>query len=140
MDHLRIVWQVGETLLESVPFREDPEGNRYNVLLAVQEMVTNVLRHAYRGVETEPIDLEMSASETGFEVVLRDHGPAFDPLAEVPEEEEQADQEFPAAEGGYGIMIARRVMDAMDYRRLGGENVLTMYKAAGAPAGARTGE
>src|SRR5262245_37329417 len=46
MDHLRIVWQTGETLLESVPFQDDPDGTRYNVLLAVQEMVTNILRHA----------------------------------------------------------------------------------------------
>ena len=38
MDHLRIVWQTGQTLLESIPFREDPETTRYNVLLAVQEM------------------------------------------------------------------------------------------------------
>ena len=48
MDHLRLVWQTGETLLQSVVFDDDPEGNRYNVLVALQEMVTNVLRHGYR--------------------------------------------------------------------------------------------
>ena len=37
MDHLRLVWQTGETLLESVVFDDDPEGTRYNVLLALQE-------------------------------------------------------------------------------------------------------
>ena len=48
VDHLRIVWQTGEALLDSVVFDEDSEGTRYNILLALQEMVTNVLRHGYQ--------------------------------------------------------------------------------------------
>ena len=68
MDHLRILWQVGETLLESVPFEDDPEGTRYNVLLAVQEMLTNILRHAYGNDETKPIEVCMQASTDNFTV------------------------------------------------------------------------
>ena len=33
MDHLRLVWQTGETLLGAVSFEEDAEGTRYNCLL-----------------------------------------------------------------------------------------------------------
>ena len=53
MDQLRLVWQTGETLLESVPFEDNAESIRYHVLLALQEMVTNVLRHAYDQIEDE---------------------------------------------------------------------------------------
>ena len=51
MDYLSITWQLGETLLQPIPFSDDADGTRYNILLAVQEMVTNVLRHAYEGCE-----------------------------------------------------------------------------------------
>jgi len=130
MDHLRIVWQAGESLLEQIPFVEDPDGTRYNVLLAVQEMVTNILRHAYRGDESQPVKVEFVVDDEGIAITLSDHGPAFDPL-EVCSPESNG---FPVAEGGYGIMIARAVMDEVDYSREDGRNVLRMHKMAMAPA------
>lgn len=131
MDHLRLVWQTGETLLESIPFTDDPEGTRYNILLALQEMVTNVLRHAYGGDETQPVELRFLANAEGFEVELRDAGPAFDPLAVPPDAPPEAAE--PMREGGYGIMITRMVMDGMRYERRQGWNVVTMHKAARTP-------
>ena len=128
MDHLRIVWQTGEALLGSIPFEEDPDGTRYNILLAVQEMVTNVLRHAYRGDEDRPILIEFSSSASGMGVEIRDCGPEFNPVhVEVGP---PGDSAVPQAEGGYGIMITKMVMDEFDYAREGGWNVLRMYKSA----------
>jgi len=125
MDHLRIVWQTGEALLESLPFAEDPEGTRYNVLLAVQEMVTNVLRHAYAGDEQRPVEVEFATDEAGMGIEVRDRGPEFDPLqVEAP----LGDTEMPV-EGGYGIMITKIVMDDLEYERAGDWNVLRMFKS-----------
>jgi serine/threonine-protein kinase RsbW len=127
MDHLRLVWQVGETLLGSVPFQEDPEGTRYNILLALQEMVTNVLRHAYRGDESKPVRLQFVAEPRGIEITLRDQGPPFDPLAA---HEPDADAEdLPASPGGFGILIMKAVMESIDYQRDGDWNVLTMMRS-----------
>jgi len=135
MDHLRILWQVGETLLESVPFEDDPEGTRYNVLLAVQEMLTNILRHAYGNDDTKPIEVRMEASADDFTVELRDHAAEFDPLShEVPNEDPMA---TPNTEtGGYGIMITKMVMDSVTYARKDGCNVLSMRKDVDLPVGA----
>lgn len=124
MDHLRLVWQAGETLLESIPFTEDPEGTRYNILLALQEIVTNVLRHGYGGDESRPVQLSFEASPDGFQVTVRDQGPSFDPL----QIDLDRGEEFPEIEGGFGIMIARMVMDSMEYEREGDWNVLRMRK------------
>ncbi|HLU39808.1 MAG TPA: ATP-binding protein, partial [Planctomycetota bacterium] len=105
LDHLRLVWQAGETVLETVPFQDDPEGTRYNVLVALQEMLTNVYRHAYRGDETRPVEVEMRADHDGFAVTLRDHGPPFDPrTAPIPALPPDG---VPPEVGGFGIMIAR---------------------------------
>lgn len=126
MDHLRLAWQTGETLVEPLAFREDPEGTRYNVLLALQEMVTNVLRHAYGGDEDNPVRIEFHVDEDSFKVVLCDRGKAFNPLEHklTPEELE----EMPEEAGGYGILITTMVMDEVAYERDGDWNKLSMCK------------
>lgn len=126
MDYLRMVWQTGETLIEPLAFREDPEGTRYNVLLALQEMVTNVIRHAYQGDEQHPISLEFEVDERRFLVVLKDRGKAFNPLEHKLSMDEL--EEMPEQVGGYGIMIATMVMDEVSYQRENGWNKLTMCK------------
>ena len=126
MDYLRLVWQTGEALIEPLAFREDPEGTRYNVLLALQEMVTNVLRHAYLGDEANPISLEFEVDDHRFCVVLKDRGEAFNPLEHKLSPQELED--MPEQVGGYGIMIATMVMDEVSYERKDGWNMLTMSK------------
>ena len=127
MDHLRIVWQTGETLLETFPFEEDPEGTRYNILLALQEMVTNVLRHAYQLDERKPIEVVFEVDDAQLAIELRDRGPAFDPLTFQRERGGDAD-ELPTAAGGFGIEFARAVMDEVTYVREAGWNCLRLCK------------
>jgi anti-sigma regulatory factor (Ser/Thr protein kinase) len=128
VDHLRLVWQASETVLETVPFHDDPEGTRYNVLVALQEMLTNIYRHAYGGDVDQTVSVELRAGDEGFAVTLRDRGPAFDPRTVPPPA--IPEDGMPNDCGGFGIMITRAVMDAIDYQRVGGENVLKMTKAA----------
>ncbi len=131
MDQLRIAWQTGETLLEAVPFTDDPEGVRYNTLLAIQEMVTNVLRHAYHCDESKPVRLIFTADDAGFSICLMDQGEKFDPrghMVAAPSEDE-----FPTDMGGYGIFIASMVMDSIEYRWDGTWNILTMTKLVHSP-------
>lgn len=135
MDYLRMVWQTGEALIEPLAFREDPEGTRYNVLLALQEMVTNVIRHAYQGDEQYPISLEFEVDERRFLVVLKDRGKAFNPLEHKLSMDEL--EEMPEQVGGYGIMIATMVMDEVSYQRENGWNKLTMCKMVNSLAPAK---
>lgn len=131
MDHLRLVWQTGETLLDSVVFDDDPEGTRYNVLLALQEMVTNVLRHGYRLDETRPIEVVFELGEDTLRITLRDQGPAFDPLEhDIDDDGDDDDAIMPKQCGGHGIRIARMVMDRIEYERLHGWNTLRLTKFA----------
>ena len=129
LDQLELCYQAGETMLRSIDFGEDSEGHRHCVLLAIQEMVTNVLRHAYDGDESLPIEVEFSADERGFAVELRDRGPCFDPL-EHDVTKLLEDTSMPTAAGGFGIHISRIVMDDVSYARRDGWNVLRMQKLA----------
>ena len=128
MDHLRLVWQTGETLLETVVFDEDPEGTRYNVLLALQEMVTNVLRHGYQLDEQKPVEVIFELTDDQLLICLRDQGPAFDPLSFDEPEFSEAAADMPTEVGGHGIRIARMVMDDVHYERVDGWNCLRMTK------------
>lgn len=128
MDHLRLVWQTGETLLDSVVFEEDPEGTRYNVLLALQEMVTNVLRHGYQLDDSLPIEVSFELDEDRLAIELRDQGPEFDPLTHEASGE-AFDMGMPTEVGGYGIRIARMVMDDVTWQRDNGWNCLRMVKS-----------
>lgn len=129
MDHLRLVWQTGETLLESVAFDEDPEGARYNVLVALQEMVTNVLRHGYQLDDSKPIEVVFALGDDSLQITLRDQGPPFDPLRYTPAGGD-GDDAMPTECGGHGIRIARQVMDKVEYERVDGWNTLRMSKCA----------
>lgn len=129
MDHLRLVWQTGETMLEPVAFAVDPEGTRYNVLLALQEMVTNVLRHAYELDESKPLEVSFEVGSERLQIELRDQGPAFDPLGFARAEDEAELGGVPTAVGGFGICFARTVMDDVTYEREDGWNCLRMTKS-----------
>ena len=138
MDHLRLVWQAGESLLCSVPFEEEPEATRYNVLLALQELLTNVLRHGYAGPES-PQAADGSEVLVGFEVTedtfvfeVRDRAPEIDPTRaeNVPVHDAAATP----SEGGYGILIVNEIMDEFTYRRVDGWNVCRAVKSVRAVA------
>jgi len=131
IDHLRLVWQTAETLLGSVVFEEDPEATRYNVLLALQEMVTNVLRHGYELDDSKPVEVAFEVAADHLQIELRDQGPAFDPLVFGDVSRAMAaggDHGVPSEAGGFGIMIARTVMDDVSYERRDGWNCLRMTK------------
>jgi serine/threonine-protein kinase RsbW len=127
LDHLRLVWQTGETMLAAVTFDDDPEGTRYQVLLALQEMVTNVLRHAYRLDESKPVEVTFELTDEQIEIILRDQGPAFDPLGYDTTDLDASDDMLTEC-GGFGIHIARLVMDRVAYARVDGHNELRLAK------------
>jgi anti-sigma regulatory factor (Ser/Thr protein kinase) len=113
--------------LDSVHFEEDAEGTRYNILLALQEMVSNVLRHGYRREQARPIEVVYEVTDESLQIVLRDQGPEFDPLQHDTKDVEEADG-MPAECGGFGIHIARVVMDKLEYTREDGWNALRLSK------------
>lgn len=91
--------------------------------LAVEEWATNVCRHAYRGKEG-PMTVAMQRDGTNLYVELSDEGMPFDPTAgPIP------DVTLPLGDrksGGLGLLLIRRLVDALSYRRDGPRNVLTV--------------
>ncbi len=94
--------------------------------LAVEEAVVNVMEYAYpKGTKGE-ITVEMTYDSKHLNVRISDQGMAFDPTAT-----ESADTSLSAEDreiGGLGILLVRELVDAVDYERRQGRNMLTLTK------------
>ncbi len=77
-------------------------------------------------------------SEHRVEVTIRDMGPEFNPL-ELSTSHLETD-DAPLLESGYGIHIAKMVMDDLSYVREEGCNVLRMTRLVGVPVGQQVGQ
>jgi anti-sigma regulatory factor (Ser/Thr protein kinase) len=89
--------------------------------LVVQEAVTNIHRHAYRGA-AGAVRLEALLGDDAIELRFEDGGPAFDPTT-VPLRPLDS-----PAEGGRGIALIRALSDGLRYERRRGRNRLTVVK------------
>ena len=96
----------------------------YMLHLAMEEIVTNVMKYAYGPGVKKDIDVHSRASDSLLEVTVIDQGRPFNPLtAEEPV--------FPSKiedmkVGGLGIHIVKTMIKDLRYERREGCNVLTM--------------
>jgi sigma-B regulation protein RsbU (phosphoserine phosphatase) len=98
----------------------------FNINLAIEEAVTNVIMYAYPRGEEHEFKLSVRHVENRLIFKLTDTGKEFDPTAQP-----DADVTLPLEErpiGGLGIYLIRKIMETVKYRRADGRNVLTMVK------------
>lgn len=119
-----------EPLMEVLGF--SAESGR-EIIRAVDESVSNIMRHSYHGRMDLPIELHCSRlercngaeTEQGIEILIFDSGPTVDPtkLEARPLEEIRP--------GGLGLHIIRASMDSVEYKRDGQLNQLRLVKFTG---------
>ncbi len=100
----------------------------FEIRLAVDEIATNIITHAYK---TTKGNIHVSCLREGENIVvtIKDEGAPFDPT-KMPPPDLSPDLEHRKI-GGLGIYFAKKVMDTVAYRREKGTNVLTMTKKLG---------
>ncbi len=107
----------------------------YAVNLALEEMVTNIVKYGYDDLERHAIQVSLRVEGAMATLVLEDDGHAFNPLDVPAPDVRQSLQERPI--GGLGIHLTRKMAASMEYRRDGGRNILTIHvRANPAPAAA----
>ncbi len=96
----------------------------YNIQLAVHEVCTNIIEHAYEFDARKPVQLSfyVSRNENRLEVILRDQGNKFDPSQVI------APQLGTAQERGLGLFLVHELMDSVDYFHDGIWNRWTLVK------------
>jgi len=101
------------------------EARTYKLLLAVDEMATNVILHGYKGPRpAESITIGSEVSNGELTVTLKDSAPAFDPRTRVlPDAQDLSRPLDERAIGGLGIYLAMSNVDRFDYRHEDGRNI-----------------
>lgn len=82
----------------------------YLVELAISEICTNIIKHAYADAEGH-ITGHITLLEDGVQLDFYDMGEGFDPST-VPQPQSDPRE---LAEGGYGLHIVRQIMDVVSY-------------------------
>lgn len=99
------------------------------LVLAVDEACTNLIKHAYKYNDENTIIVELKSDSNNFIVNIIDYSPSFDPrnvsnpdLVKYREE---------CKKGGLGIFIMKSLVDNIDYQVSGNgsiTNILTLTK------------
>ena len=102
----------------------------YSIQLAADEASTNIIEHAYAGIENGKIQIDCSTEGDELKIVMHDNGKPFDPSS-VPEPNVKADLSERKI-GGLGMYLMRKLMDEVYYEAsLEKGNTLTMIKRKG---------
>lgn len=93
--------------------------------LAVEEALVNVCHYAYADcAESGLLYCRIAVRPNGIWVEIADEGPPFNPLAQPdPDTALELDQRKP---GGLGILLIKKLVSEIAYRREDGRNVLAI--------------
>lgn len=97
---------------------------RNKIVLACEESLGNVIRHALAGKRRSMIDMRIVKSGSGYSVLVRDEGAPFNPIEQDPGT-------------GIGLLLMKKTCDDMNYEYLFGQNLLTMKWQGDASEGER---
>lgn len=99
----------------------------YSIQLAADEASTNIIEHAYAGVDDGQIEIDCSIFDGGIKIVIHDRGKPFNPST-VPEPNVNAELSERKI-GGLGMYLMRQLMDKVTYKSSAKTgNILTMIK------------
>ena len=97
--------------LPSLPMGSRGNDFIYLIELAISEICTNIVKHAYSG-KKGIIKARVTLLNNGVQLDFYDKGTSFDPNV-VPEPKSDPNN---LTEGGYGLHIVRQIMDVVSYK------------------------
>jgi sigma-B regulation protein RsbU (phosphoserine phosphatase) len=97
--------------LPSLPAGPNADDFIYLIELAISEICTNVIKHAYADSRDGQITGSITLLNNGVQLDFYDQGESFDPNT-VPRPNSNPHE---LTEGGYGLHIVRQIMDVVSY-------------------------
>lgn len=92
------------------------------ILLCVDELITNIIAHAYTDKQEHAVLLDCKVIDNTIELELRDDGVPFDPTTQTRPDVKLSLENRDI--GGLGIHLVMTLMDKVEYQREGDFNVL----------------
>jgi serine/threonine-protein kinase RsbW len=97
------------------------------VELSLAEALNNIIKHSYKGDETNKIDIKMGFENNRIAITLTDYGESRQNLKK-PVLEFDPDDIDSLPEGGMGLFIIEQLMDENIYNADGNKNTFTLVK------------
>ena len=106
-----------QAILERVNDIEDREKFAYEVELGVHETCSNIVEHAYKNTPGRiNVEVKLNEEDRQIDVVLQDKGRSFDLEAVIPPDLNKVQT------NGYGLFLARELLDEVSYFPIEGDN------------------
>ena len=109
-----------------------PKGELERLLVILDELFSNIVRHGYPAKTHGVIVLCLSRTDDQLEIRIEDDGCAFNPLSVTAPDPDLSPDRRPM--GGLGIHMVRSLVDGAQYSRLAASNrlILTRHLPAAA--------
>lgn len=125
LDNLGQVRDFIEENMEETGLSQECAGE---LLLAVDEAVSNIIMHGFKSKSDGDIQVEVTQQPDALLVHIRDNAPLFDPTRDRNPHLEISPLEREAP-GGFGVYLLNHLVDKIDYRVTeDGRNELAMLK------------
>jgi len=112
-DNLSIIREFTTTSAKECGCSEELTGN---IILAVDEACTNIIKHAYKYSSNGEIGITIKSTQANIVILITDSGEHFDP-ENVPAPNLIEYQRQKKA-GGLGIFLMKKLMDEVNYKVL----------------------
>ena len=100
-------------------------GELTQIEVAIEEMMMNIISYDYDDHHGN-VEVSIHISSDHISIILIDYGKPFDPTKYQKPNLDLAIEERKV--GGLGIHLSLEIMDAIDYKRINNQNILTMTK------------
>jgi serine/threonine-protein kinase RsbW len=90
-----------------------------NIMLAVDEACTNIIKHAYDSYPDGEIIIKIKSDNKKFTIIIVDYGQTFDPTAVPKPDLKKYYREHKV--GGLGMYLMRTLMDDVEYTTVPGK-------------------
>ena len=122
MQELTHVIQVVNVFLEP---RELQSKLVYAVNLILEEILVNIIKYGYDDEDSHEIEVRIGVEEEEVALTVIDDGKEFNPLT-VPRPD-HSKSAMERIEEGLGLQFVRHMRNAMEYRREGEKNILSIW-------------
>jgi anti-sigma regulatory factor (Ser/Thr protein kinase) len=122
MQELTHVIQVVNVFLEP---RELQSKLVYAVNLILEEILVNIIKYGYDDEDSHEIEVRIGVEEEEVALTVIDDGKEFNPLT-VPRPD-HSKSAMERIEEGLGLHFVRHMRNAMEYRREGDKNILSIW-------------
>jgi anti-sigma regulatory factor (Ser/Thr protein kinase) len=106
-----------------------PEAGLARLHVALEEHLTNIISYGYRPGQTGIIQIRFTLTASDLRVEIEDDARPYNPL-EAPDVDTSVPLEAKPV-GGLGVMLIRKSVDKVEYRRAGERNLLVLVKSLG---------